>query len=217
MQKHNRIDRIDNNLTPETLQNRLPEVTCIDDESIRIETGRIFMKFCPDYFWNIPSSGSGKYHPPDERGTHGNWLHTKRVFLAYEQLARSYVEQGLLTTTEYHAGQSAALLHDMLKFGYPSAQNDHTVAEHGVIVADLIEDRSSLPQSVADAVRSHNGAWGEGTIPETPLEQVVHLADMTVTPVHYYSDVFRPTADLQEETGVGAIDESFLVDDDSDE
>ena len=205
MEKVHRVNRVENSLTPKELERMLPEINLIGDDDIRDETARTFLDWCPDYFWEIPSSGSGKYHPPDERGEYGNLLHTKRVFLAYEQLARSYTEQHLITADEYHCGQAAALLHDMFKFGWPSEQNDVTVSEHDVIAANVVLHKTDLPNKVSEAIATHAGAWGEGPSPETALQQLLHMADMTVTPSHYYSDVFEPCEELRE-LGVGGVD-----------
>ena len=198
MEKVQRVNRVENSLTPKELERLLPEINLIGDDAIRDETARTFLDWCPDYFWTIPSSGSGKYHPPDERGEYGNLLHTKRVFLAYEQLARSYTEQHLITADEYHCGQAAALLHDMFKFGWPSENTGITVSDHDVIAANVILHKSELPEEVSGAVAAHAGAWGEGPSPETALQQLLHMADMTVTPDHYYSDVYEPCEELKE-------------------
>lgn len=196
--KIHRIDSVANSWSRDDILEEFRELHLFGDEVIAERTLGFMDRWAPDYFFEIPSAGSGKYHPPDEYNTGGNVLHTKRVFLAYEQLARSYTEQQLLTADEYHAGQSAALLHDMLKFGWPSERNDRTVSDHGVLVAELIREKSDLPKIVADACASHNGAWGDGPTPQTNLEQIVHLADMTVTPRWYYSDVIEPSKRLKQ-------------------
>src|SRR4051812_2735855 len=55
----------------------LEEINLIHDQTIRIFVRAILVRV--KNFWKIPSSFSGKYHPPDERGPGGNVLHTKRV------------------------------------------------------------------------------------------------------------------------------------------
>lgn len=208
MKRMNTVDGVRNSLDSEELYSWYPELELFGDPAMEQETGKFMLNWAPEYAFEIPSSSTGKYHPPDENNEGGNVLHTKRVFLAYEQLARSYIQQHKIDAVEYHSGQAAALLHDLFKAGWPSSPDQH-VADHGVIVADLIEEKTALPQMVADCCRSHNGAWGEGDSPDSDLEQLVHMADMTVSPRWYYSDVYKPNEQLRS-LGVGAIDPDEL-------
>lgn len=202
MEKVERVDRVRNSLTESELYRQFPELELFGDTELEQQTADAFLQWCPEYFWEIPSSGTGKYHPPDEHGEYGNVIHTKRVFLAYEQLARSWTEQQLLTADEYHCGQAATLLHDMLKFGWPSDNTGVTVSDHDVIAARIVQNRTELPGEVAGAIAAHAGPFGDGPTPKTALQQVVHLADMSVSANHYYSDVFEPSDEIVEK-GVG--------------
>jgi len=88
MTKGERVDRVRNSLhSEEELLRRLPEINAIYDEDTRDSVIRTFLKGCPDYFWERPSSSSGKYHSVDERGKYGNWIHTKRVFAEYSNIS----------------------------------------------------------------------------------------------------------------------------------
>lgn len=179
--KAERITKVRNTLDTDTLLERLPEIDTIFDESIRRETIKAFLKACPEYFWEIPSSGTGKYHAEDERGTHGNWIHTKRVYVTYLVHSRSYLEQGLITEFERDAGKSAALLHDMLKFGWLSEREEYAVSNHDVIASDVAREMVCLPRETWGAIHAHNGAWGDGKNPQTEWEQLFHMADYTAS------------------------------------
>lgn len=179
--KAERITQVRNSLDKETLLKRLPEIDTIFNETIRRETIKAFLRACPDYFWEIPSSGTGKYHPEDERGRHGNWIHSKRVYVTYLVHSRSYLEQGLITEFEREAGKSAALLHDMLKFGWLSEKEEHAVSNHDIIGSDVAREMVALPRETWGAIHAHNGAWGDGKNPQTEWEQLFHISDYTAS------------------------------------
>lgn len=160
------------------LLRRLPEIEKIQDEKIREETIDVFLQYCPDYFWEKPASSSGKYHPDDHCGEHGLWLHTKRAFTAFERLSKSYQEQGLINSQMRDCGRAAILLHDIFKYGKPAENMSHTVKDHDRLAANFLRNKTQLPPTVIGCVESHNGPWCKGKSPETPIEQVHHMADM---------------------------------------
>lgn len=177
MTKAQRIDRVKNTLDEETLVDRLPEVELIIDDEIREGTKLAFLDGCPDYFWERPSSSTGKYHLEDERGKMGNWLHTKRVFTTYLVVSRTFLELGQISDWERECGKSAALLHDMLKFGWPSDRESHTVNDHDIIGSDVAAYIGKLPDEVCRLVDRHNGPWAEGGTPRSANELAFHLSD----------------------------------------
>ena len=199
MEKVDRISKIDNSLTKEELYRWLPEIDMISDDEIREEVVDLFLKFCPDYFFEKPTSSSGNYHLPDESGEHGNILHTKRVLRIYQSLSRTYLEQHIIDSHEYDCGIAAVLLHDMVKYGWPSEQNEHTVNNHDVICAEIIRKKSSLPDIVADGVDAHNGAWAAGKNPETEFEQLIHLSDYVASRnIFGFIEIMESTDELNE-------------------
>jgi len=157
---------------------RLPEIEKIQDDDIREETIKAIGRYCPEYFWEKPASSSGKYHPNDHCGQHGLWLHTKRAFTSFERLSKSYLEQGLINEKLRDCGRSAILLHDMFKYGKPTEAGGHTVKDHDKLAAQFLDNKTNLPPAVIGCIESHNGPWCEGKSPETPIEQIHHLADM---------------------------------------
>lgn len=178
MNKAERIDRVNNSLHSEDeLARRLPEIDAIYDEELRDCCIRTFLDGVPDYFWERPSSSTGKYHSPDERGKHGNWLHTKRVFAQYANLSESYLEAHEISEWEREAGKVAALLHDTMKYGWPSHNNEHTVNNHGCIAAEVARHIGDCPNEVYLLIHSHMGSWGEGMLPQNKRQWLLHFAD----------------------------------------
>lgn len=200
MIKAQRVNRVRNSLDDEDeLLRRLPEIDMISDDDVRDCTIRTFMDGCPDYFWEKPSSSSGKYHSPDERGLHGNWLHTKRVFAEYESLSYGWLMLDRITDHERECGYSAALIHDMMKYGWPSYQNEHTVKYHDVLGAEVAQHIGDCPTEVVLLVHSHMGFWGEGKLPETDNEILFHSCDNLASKERNDVAVFSPAQEIMRE------------------
>lgn len=198
--KAKRINRVKNSLDEEELIRRLPEIDAIYDDEIRSATIRTFVDGAPPYFWERPTSSSGKYHSPDERGAHGNWIHTKRVFARYCNLSESYVEAGMMTEWEREAGKAAALIHDMMKYGWPSEGNDHTVDNHDVIAASVARHIGDCPTEVYLLIHGHMGPWGEGMTPENERQWLFHLADKSASGIDEDDlAVYYPSEEIVEE------------------
>ena len=207
---------IDNSLTEEEVYRRLPEVGEIEDDGLREETVAAFVDYCPDYFWEVPASSSGKYHHVYHREYRGLWLHTKRAFTAYQRDAPSLVQQGEIDDFEADCGRAAILLHDMFKFGLEENGDDpvvinegfkegydeidaHTTSDHDVLAAEVLRENTGLPHDVIGCVESHNGPWCDGKQPESPLEQLHHMADMSASDVNQNQAVMDPADELLEQ------------------
>lgn len=176
------MTEFNNDLSAQEVLKRFPEINEIDDAHLRIHTTTALQRLCPEYFWEVPGSSSGKYHPEDHREEMGLWLHTKRAFTQFERLSSSYVQQGKITEQGRDYGRAAILLHDMFKYGWP--KEEHTVRDHDVIAAEKLREFGDIPEDVIGCVVSHNGPWYAGREPETDLEQVHHLADMSSSDVN---------------------------------
>lgn len=201
MSNATQINRVLNSLhSEEELIRRLPEADAIYDEDVRANVIKTFLDGCPDYFWEKPTSSTGKYHSDDECGKHGNWLHTKRVFARYCNLSESYLEAHKITEQERECGKAAALLHDMMKYGWPSEQNAHTVGNHDMIAADVAYNIGGCSKEVTKLIATHMGSWGEGPMPSNEKQWLFHLADKSAAGVHEDSlAVYYPSDELQEE------------------
>jgi len=200
MEKSKRIDRVVNSLEEGELLRRLPEIKKIDDSDVRDCVIRTFLYGCPDYFWENPTSSSGKYHSPDERGKHGNWIHTKRVFSQYTNMSESYLEAGEIDEYQRDCGKAAALIHDMMKYGWPSDGNNHTVRNHDLIASSVARDIGGCPNEVYLLIHSHMGPWGEGMMPENRRQWLFHLADKSASGVDEDDlAVFKPAEEITKE------------------
>jgi len=183
VRKAKRINRIDNSLSNEELFRLLPEINLINDETIRQHTIQTFLYGCPDYFWTRPTSSTGNHHSPDESGEFGNLIHTKRVFVEYDNIVESYVEADVLTEWQADCGRAAALVHDMLKYGWPSEQNSHTTTDHDCIAGAVARHIGGLPDECARLIEAHNGPWYDGPTSDTQHEWLFHSADKSASGV----------------------------------
>jgi len=207
-QKAKRVDRIKNDFhTEDDVLYWLPEIDAIYDDELRDLTLKTFMDACPPSFIEKPSSSTGKYHSPDERGKYGNLIHTKRVFAEYCSISESWVELGAITPEQKEEGKAAALIHDMMKYGWPSENNEHTVNDHDVIAADVALNLGEMQDDVVRLIATHMGSWGEGPNPETRNEILLHTADKSAAREKNDIGVYYPAEELLDEWPDLTIDE----------
>jgi hypothetical protein len=163
------------------------ELELIKNENIR-KFAEQAIEIMPDYFWTIPSSSSGKYHPAYALGDAGLLRHSKAaVRIAYELFRLEWWnfeddQKDLIIT--------ALILHDGWKSGI--VQQRYTVFEHPIIAAKVIEETlgkndfidNSQVLFICDLIKTHMGAWsrnkqGEEVLekPITKVQKFTHLAD----------------------------------------
>lgn len=178
---------------------RFAEVELIDDDEIRRETLDAFKSGVPDYFYNVPATGSGRYHNPFSRRKHGLWIHTKMVFTAYERFVDSFLQMGLITETEANGGRAAVLLHDMFKYGPDYEDGDTTVKNHDKLAGSWLEMNTGLPKATVRAVKTHNGPYYSGPAPEyaeSPIEMLVHMADLAASTKNITCGIYKPASEI---------------------
>lgn len=145
-----------------------------------------FLEQVPEYFWHMPASTTGKYHPAYALGEGGVVRHTKAAFYIAEEL---FVINDF-SDYEKDIIRAAILLHDTFKKGWPEQQ--YTVADHPVIAAKkLVEcfaegtrEEIVVSRDIAWLIYTHMGQWNkrpDGTefapVPETKLQRFVAMCD----------------------------------------
>ena len=164
---------------------------------IQNELMRDFIGYCvdhlPDYFFEIPASSSGKFHPPYALGRGGLMRHTKAaVKIAYD-LVRLEQNQHLDSDLII----AALILHDGIKRG-PEGQ-DYTITKHPIYAAEFVGQRfdefsesnefetglQDDVETIQRLIKSHMGEFnvdyvtGEEVLPK-PIEEdekFVHMCD----------------------------------------
>jgi hypothetical protein len=150
---------------------------------------KFLVNLLPDYFFEIPASSTGKYHPNYAQGKQGLIRHTKAAVRIAVELFNdesickfSIEDQDLIIM--------ALILHDGLKSGNP--EEKYTRADHPLLVSRMImeqKDKLSLDidslRKVCSMIESHMGPWNidyktkEEILPrpKTAQERFVHMCD----------------------------------------
>lgn len=171
-------------MNEEKAYNLEDELSAIEDPSIRLFVGKALERI-PEYFWHVSASASGRFHPLDTLGDGGLVLHTKRVVYLATELAKVFKVEGV----KLDILRAAAILHDSFKNGL--ADEDHTEADHPLIVRHQLKDFSSDTsyfEDVMSAIECHQGLWGPQPLrmPKKPLEWVLHVADFIASRTAFY-------------------------------
>ena len=166
----------------------------IEDDFLKKITLAFLKEKVPKYFFKIPASSTGKYHPSFDAGEQGTIRHTN-VGL---EVAKELLRLNEFKKVNHYSAYVAIVLHDAFKNGYDDS--GHTVLAHPEIASiefknfamDYIDDNyeeyekysssfeipnyRSLINEIAYAIKTHMGDWGNEA-PETPLERLVFLSD----------------------------------------
>lgn len=153
------------------------------------ENLKILISLLPDYFFEIPASSSGKYHPLFALGPHGLVRHTKVAVKIAKDLLDDDAINKAYTNNEKDLMLIALILHDGLKSGLQ--KSEHTRFDHPILISNYIKENSSeltLNEEeinfICDAITSHMGPWNINIheniilpIPKTKYQRFVHMCD----------------------------------------
>lgn len=178
-----------------------------------------FMEECvPDYFYVVPASSSGKYHPTYALGEGGLVRHTIAAVTIAEDLLS--LEQNTLMNKTYHDEIIAALIvHDSFKQGLVGVRGQvkaHTKFEHPLIAAEALHlfAKEMHPEMLDEAdlisslVRSHMGQWNTSSYskfvlpkPSTEVQGFVHMCDYLASRRYITVDVaYEPKTEEKQQT-----------------
>lgn len=141
----------------------------------------------PEYFFHVPASSSGKYHPNYALGDGGLYRHTRAAVGVAVELFRIYnfseIERDMIV--------AALILHDGWKQGGDAAAG-YTLTEHPLIASQKISqaitprttDEYLILRFICSNIESHMGQWNTNhdgvqvlPLPSTEMEKFVHLCD----------------------------------------
>lgn len=202
--EQNKIEEVSNYIMDKkekvlTFQNELKWIKDKDIRRFAIE----MISILPDYFFVIPASSTGKYHPTYSLNEGGLVRHTKSAVLFAKTLLdlEMFDEQWngdsdipwtvKFTDTEKDIIITALLLHDGVKHGLEGSK--YTVATHPMDMVNYIINNDRLTKlldaetisAICACIASHMGSWNtdyktkEEILPKpiTPMEKFVHLCD----------------------------------------
>ena len=164
------------------------ELKYIKDERIRNSCITV-LDMLPDYFYEIPASSTGKYHPEFSLGKGGLVRHVKVAVRLAKDLLDNPCIGDKYTSNEKDIMIFTLILHDGLKSGL--VYNRYTQANHPTLIKDFVlknKDKIELTDNELDlfshCVEAHMGPWntdydGNEILPKpkTKYENFVHMCD----------------------------------------
>ena len=139
----------------------------------------------PEYFFSVPASSTGKYHPNYALGDGGLVRHTKAAMRIANELLNVNTSITSFNDVEKDLILLSLLIHDGFKHGVKKSK--YTVFEHPNIIADKVlqmSDVLSLSKEenaiVRSALMSHMGEWNTNSYSETILKKPTNRFDKFV-------------------------------------
>lgn len=143
----------------------------------------------PDYFFEVPASSTGKYHPSYALGDGGLLRHTKAaVRIAFELLSDPIIGNKY-TDNEKDLMYMSLILHDGLKSGFEKSK--YTKIDHPLLACEFIKSNKknlSLEDDeiefMCNVISSHMGPWNKDfdgnevlPIPKNKYQNFIHMCD----------------------------------------
>ena len=161
------------------------EINYVKDESKRRDL-EYLINLLPDYFFTIPASSTGKYHPKFASTVSGLVKHTK---VAVRIAVDLFETVNYLTDNDKDLIVMALILHDGLKKGIE--EEEYVRFDHPLLVSKMImENAKKLKMDIDDVrkmcslIESHMGKWNtnkyskvELPVPTTEIQRFVHRCD----------------------------------------
>ncbi len=166
----------------------MQEINYIKNEKYR-ENAKILIEGLPDYFFSVPASSTGKYHPKFASGDGGLVRHTKAaVRIAYE-LLNSMIGD-VFKSDEKDLIILGLTLHDGLKHG--KKQEKYVRFDHPLLAANYVKeskDKLTLDDEeiefLYNIISSHMGPYNTNAysdvvlpIPKNKYQKFVHMCDL---------------------------------------
>ncbi len=184
------------------------ELNDIQDKNLREFAVNLILS-APEYFFTVPASSSGKYHPYFAREVGGLVKHTRCVVFYSECNAESFD----FSTYDKDLLIIAALCHDIKKQG-DNNYGKHTVWEHPELASNyILEMQEKYPKlitkedanKIANAIICHMGKWANKPeftkgkksypMPNTIFEYALQSADYIASRKELTGFEFRETND----------------------
>lgn len=157
-----------------------------ENEDLR-QLAEEMIKTIPPYFYEVPASSSGKYHPSYCLGQGGLYRHT----LALCEILEYLFETNDLGSRDRDIMRIAGIMHDTRKSGSQEEyeKDPTTKFEHPLYAADVVRSFKSRNNSyeierIAGCIDTHMGKWNTSKYSDTVLpeptvliQRLVHTAD----------------------------------------
>ena len=164
------------------------ELSYIKNEKY-VECAKNMIELLPDYFFQVPASSTGKYHPEFAQGDGGLVRHTKVAVRICYELANNNSIGHSFKSDEKDLMLIALIMHDGVKSGIPKEK--YTRVDHPLLAAKLIrdnKDKIGLSDDeidfVCSVIESHMGEWNTDfngnevlPVPKNKYQRFVHMCD----------------------------------------
>ena len=163
-------------------------VNTMENDDIKALAGEM-IESIPDYFYHVPASSTGKYHPAYGLGEGGLLRHTVALVNILNFLFDTTDEY---TSREKDLLRLAGIMHDTRKSGSQEEYNksNGTKFEHPIYAAEVIRKYKNRGYNdyeielMARVVESHMGKWNTSKysevvlpIPQDKFQIILHQAD----------------------------------------
>ena len=164
------------------------EISYIKDDKIKSAMVKL-LNILPEYWFEVPASSTGKYHPEYALGNGGLLRHSNAAMrIGYELLSDPSIGEKY-TDHEKDLMLISLLVHDGLKSGNPKEK--YTRFDHPILMANyILEKHEEIGISkedatfCADVIKTHMGYWttdydGNEVLekPKTKYQNFVHMCD----------------------------------------
>lgn len=198
-------------------------------DSIQDENVKKFMEQCietiPEYWYTVPASSTGKYHPNYALGNGGLMRHTIALLRFFNRLVRNTMYGSPFTNREMDLLRVACLMHDSRKSGSDEdfAISKYTKFDHPILAANVVRSIETEyitveeKELIANAIESHMGQWNVDTygkskvelpLPTNKYQKIVHLVDYLAAQkgVEVIFDGFNPETTVNESVDNATVD-----------
>ena len=165
------------------------------------DSAKRFAELCietiPEYFWHVPASSTGKYHPSYTQGEAGLVRHTLALCRIMNHLFNLDWFRQEYSAEERDCLRLAGLMHDTRKSGSQEdyekskwTKFDHPIQAADVVYKTYIDNKDSLStrgiyiDMICKAIESHMGQWSTDKrssvvlpVPEADYQALVHMCD----------------------------------------
>lgn len=156
------------------------EINYIKNETIRNTVIEV-LRHVPSYFFEIPASSTGKYHPSFSLGEGGLIRHTR---MAVKIACDLFTIVNSFTQVERDCIIASLILHDCCKSGMEHSR--YTKHEHPILACNLIDEvvKNEYTELIKSGIASHMGSWNSSKYsnillptPTNKYEKFIHTCD----------------------------------------
>ena len=185
------------------------EINYIKNERYK-ENAMKLIDLLPDYFFSVPASSTGKYHPKYALGDGGLLRHSKVAMrMGYELLLDESIGNKY-TSREKDLMLISLLIHDGLKSGIEKEK--YTRFDHPILMANFIldnKDKFDLNEEdakfISDVIKTHMGNYttdynGNEVLekPSNKYQNFVHMCDYLASRKFIHIDFDKDNNILEE-------------------